>query len=308
MPRRRLWLHAALFLATAATTVVAGAGQSSLPADADALGIFLAGLPYASAILGILAAHELGHWLMARAWGVDATLPYFIPGPPFAGVGTLGAVIRIRSALPSRRSVLDVGAAGPIAGFAVAVPLLVLGLLRSEVRPVGDALLEVGNAGSPLALARAFFAGEEIRNVASSVQLMGDSLLTAWVQRLALGPVPPGHDVFLHPVAFAAWVGLLITALNLLPVGQLDGGHVLYALLGRRRALAVSRLAAWGLLACGLVLSWSWLLWWVIARFIVRPGHPPALEEEPLDRGRAAVALASLVILILTFVPVPVSM
>jgi membrane-associated protease RseP (regulator of RpoE activity) len=308
MARSRPWLHAALFLATAVTTVVAGAGQVGLSPEAGVATVALAGLPYAAAILGILAAHELGHWLMARAWGVDATLPYFIPGPPFAGVGTLGAVIRIRSALPSRRAVLDVGAAGPIAGFAVAVPLLAVGLLRSQVRPVGDALLEVGNAGSPAAMVRALLLGEEVRGAASSVQLMGDSLLTAAVQRLALGPLPPGHDVFLHPVAFAAWVGLLITALNLLPVGQLDGGHVLYALLGRRRALALSRLAAWGLFGCGLLLSWSWLLWWVIARFIVRPAHPPALDEAPLDGGRVAVALVSLAILVLTFVPVPVSM
>jgi membrane-associated protease RseP (regulator of RpoE activity) len=268
----------------------------------------LAGLPYASAILAILAAHEMGHYLLARAWRVDTTLPYFVPGPPLAGVGTFGAVIRIRSPLPSRRAVLDIGAAGPLAGAAVAVPLLAWGLLRSEVRPIGDALLAHSSGGSPLAMLLAWWRGEEILGSAGSAQLMGDSLLTWGVQRLVLGELPPGTDVFLHPVAFAAWLGLLVTTLNLLPIGQLDGGHVLYAWLGRERALRASRLVSNGLLAAGLALSWSWLVWWAITRFLVRLRHPPALEEEPLDGPRVAVALASLLLFALTFIPVPMSL
>jgi len=123
-----------------------------------------------------------------------------------------------------------------------------------------------------------------------------------------LGPLPPGHEVLLHPVAYAGWIGLLVTTLNLLPIGQLDGGHVLYAWLGGERAEKASRLFSWALLAAGLILSWTWLLWWAITRFLVRLRHPPALqEEEPLDRGRVALAVLSLVLFALTFIPVPVS-
>jgi membrane-associated protease RseP (regulator of RpoE activity) len=125
---------------------------------------------------------------------------------------------------------------------------------------------------------------------------------------LVLGPLPAGSEVIIHPVGFAAWVGLLVTALNLLPIGQLDGGHVTYALLGPRRAWVAGRIASWGLLAAGLFLSWSWLVWWALTRFVVGFGHPPALDEGPLGRGRIAVALFALAVLVVTFVPVPVSL
>jgi len=308
-PRRRgRWLPALLLVATAATTTLVGAGMllGERTAGAGAATWLLAGLPYASALLAILGAHELGHWLMGRAWGVDSTLPYFLPGPPPAG--TFGAVIRIRSPMPTRRAVLDIGIAGPLAGLAVAIPVLALGLSRSEVRPVGDALLEAGSAASPLALLRAWLVGGELVGDAGGAQLMGDSLLSWTVQRLVLGPLPPGHEVMLHPVAYAGWIGLLVTTLNLLPIGQLDGGHVLYAWLGGERAEKASRLFSWALLAAGLTLSWTWLLWWGITRFLVRLRHPPALyEEEPLDRRRVALALLSLLLFALTFIPVPVS-
>jgi membrane-associated protease RseP (regulator of RpoE activity) len=137
-------------------------------------------------------------------------------------------------------------------------------------------------------------------------QLLGDSLLTLAASRLVHGELPPGTDLFLHPVALAAWLGLLVTTLNLVPLGQLDGGHVLYALAGRRLAHLASRLVSLGLLAAGLFLSWNWLIWWGLTR-VIGLGHPPALSEEPLDRPRAALAVLSLVLFALTFVPVPVS-
>jgi membrane-associated protease RseP (regulator of RpoE activity) len=306
--RRGPWLNAVLFLVTLATTLLAGAPLSAgLPEDPGLADVARAGLPYAAAILGILLAHEMGHYLAARLWGVDTTLPFFIPGPPAFGVGTFGAVIRIRSTLPSRRAVLDIGAAGPIAGFVVAVPLLAWGMAHSEVRSLGAAVLPNGHAGSPFAILRALLEGQSIAGEGSSLQLMGDSLLTWGVQRLVLGVLPPGHDVFLHPVAFAGWLGLFVTTLNLLPIGQLDGGHVLYAWLGRERARRASRLVSWGLLLCGLFLSWNWLVWWLITRFAVKLDHPPALEEAPLGRKRAAVAVLSLVLFALTFIPIPVS-
>jgi membrane-associated protease RseP (regulator of RpoE activity) len=300
-------LNVVLFLATVGTTILSGASLEGVPGEGLTWqAVALAGLPFSAAIIGILLSHELGHYLMARAYGVDSTLPFFIPGPPEPfGVGTFGAVIRLRSPMPSRRAVLDIGAAGPIAGFAVAVPLLVWGLSHSEVRPIGD--LALSNAGSPYALLHAFLRGEAISWGEGGARLMGDSVLTWFVGRRLVGPLPPGYDVFLHPVAFAAWIGLLVTTLNLIPIGQLDGGHVGYALLGGQGAQRFSRLVSWGLLLCGIFLSWSWLLWWILTRWVVGLRHPPALLEEPLDPARRLVALLSFVIFALTFIPVPIS-
>ncbi len=316
--RRFPVVNVVLFLATVGTTILSGAGMTELAAEG--LGwraVAVAGLPFSAAIIGILLSHELGHYLMARAYGVDTTLPFFIPGPPAPiGVGTFGAVIRIRSPMPSRRAVLDIGAAGPIAGFAVAVPLLLWGLAHSEVRPIGD-LAASSNVGSPWELLRTVAQGllegrsfQEIRSLfaaGSGVQFFGDSALTWLAARKIVGTVPPGYDVFLHPVAFAAWIGLLVTTLNLIPLGQLDGGHIAYALLGSQGAHRFSRVVSWGLLLCGFFLSWTWIVWWVLTRFIVGLRHPPALAEEPLDPGRRLVALLSFAIFALTFIPVPIS-
>jgi membrane-associated protease RseP (regulator of RpoE activity) len=309
--RRRRFpaLNVALFAATIATTIVAGAGQAPLPqGDPTVRGVIEAGLPFSAALLGVLLCHEMGHYLLARAYRVDTTLPFFIPGPPPAG--TFGAVIRIRSPMPTRRAVLDIGAAGPIAGFAVAVPLYLWGLAHSEVKSIGEAALGLSSEGSPFAMLRAWLRGEALSAGHGNLQLMGDSLATWAMQRWIVGPVPPGSDVFVHPVAFAAWLGLLVTTLNLLPIGQLDGGHVVYALLGRERAHAVTRAVSLGLLVCGFFLSWTWLFWWVVTRVLGRLGglrHPPALVEEPLTPGRRAVAILCLFMFAATFIPVPIS-
>ena len=320
LARTRTWtripyLNLGLFLATVLTTLVAGASQSAmhLPAArggglasalAAAGAIALAGLPFATSLIGILLSHEMGHYLLARSHRVDSTLPFFIP-MPLGPVGTFGAVIRIRSVLPSRRATLDIGAAGPFAGVLVALPLLAWGIAHSEVRAVGDAMLETSNLGA-IALLRAWLSNDHV--LVTGMQAFGDSVVTWGVQRLVLGKLPPGTDVFLHPVAFAAWIGLFITTLNLIPLGQLDGGHVTYALLGRRRARAFSRLVSWGLLLAGLFLCWSWLLWWAVTRFLVGFSHPPALEETPLDPGRRALAVLALLLFAATFIPVPVSL
>jgi membrane-associated protease RseP (regulator of RpoE activity) len=300
-PRRRLpWLNALLFVATLATTVLAGAGFAGWAGE-GLPGLALSGLPYATAVLAILLAHEMGHWLQARAWRVDSTLPYFIPVP--TSFGTLGAVIRLRSAIPSRDAVLDIGAAGPIAGALVAVPLYAWGLAHSEVRAVGE--LASSNTGSLLAIGQALLAGEPLQ-WGGDAMVFGDSLLTTGLQRAVVGALPPGHDVFVHPVALAAWLGLFVTTLNLIPIGQLDGGHVLYAWLGERGALRVSRLVSWALLAAGVLVSLNWLVWWVLTRLVVGLRHPPALVDRPITPGRRAVAAASLVLFVLTFVPVPI--
>ena len=304
-PRSSPAIHVALFLATLATTLWAGFQLSPLAARAPTLpNVVVGGLPFAASLVAILFCHEMGHYLVARRHGVTATLPYFIPVP--FGAGTLGAVIRMRSQIPSRRAALDIAAAGPIAGFVVAVPLLLWGFAHSEVREVASS--PVGSAlASPYALVRALLAGRPLLAGAPGTQFFGDSLVTTAAARLVHGTLPPGTDLVLHPVAFAAWLGLLITTLNLVPLGQLDGGHVIYALVGRRWAHRVSRLVSAALLAAGLHLSWNWIVWWTLTRFFIGLRHPPSAVEEPLDPARAAVALLCLVLFALTFVPVPVS-
>jgi membrane-associated protease RseP (regulator of RpoE activity) len=320
---RRSRLNAVLLLATAITTLEVGADLAGQPSQGsgwhlvDLLwGLFLghpsaapltllaAGWPYAASILAILGAHEMGHYLLCRRHGVDATLPFFIPAP--FGVGTFGAVMRIRSVPPSRRAILDIGVAGPLAGFAVALPLLLWGLAHSRVVDAGG----IGQAGldSPWLLLSAWLDGRlDAALQAGQVQIMGDSLLTWAAQRLVVGALPAGQDLALHPVAFAAWLGLVVTAINLVPLGQLDGGHLTYALLGGARAERLSRWVSRGLLLCGLFVSWNWLAWWALTRFAVGLRHPATREIEPLDPVRAAVAVAGLVLFVLTFVPVPFS-
>ncbi len=296
-----------LFLATVVTTLWMGFELSPAPApDLTLSNVVRGGFPFAGSLVAILFTHEMGHYVLARRYGVRATLPYFIPVP--FGAGTLGAVIRMRSPIPSRRATLDIGAAGPLAGLAVAVPLLLLGLSLSEVRETGAAVATTASPlQSPYALVRALLAHQPIQGAAGGVELFGDSALTWAAGRLVFGALPPGHDVFLHPVALAAWLGLLVTTLNLVPLGQLDGGHVVYALLGRRRARVVGRIVSAGLLVAGLLWTWSWLLWWALTRLAIGLGHPPAVVEEPLGAGRKAIAWLSLVLFIATFVPVPVS-
>jgi len=309
------YLNLALFFATVLTTLWAGAqavdippasGSSLASVGAEALSVVIAGLPFAASLIAILLCHEMGHYLLARAYGVEATLPFFIPVP--AGpVGTLGAIIRIRSRMPNRRAVVDIGAAGPLAGFAVALPLLAWGLAHSKVRQVGDAF-----GPSPLGMSAVAWLNARIKTGAfpdaGRRQIYGESLITLAVRRLVLGPLPSGSEVVAHPVALAAWFGLFVTALNLFPVGQLDGGHVTYALFGRRGARLFSRCVSWGLLFCGLFLAFSWLLWWAVARFVVRVDHPPAADETPLGPGRKVLALVALLLFAATFIPVPVSL
>lgn len=307
-------VNVALFLITVGTTLVTGwalalsQGTGAAARGASVAEMARAGLPFAAALLGILFAHEMGHYLMARWYRLETTLPYFIPFLPWAvpgmsigGIGTLGAVIRIRSRMPSRQAVLDIGAAGPIAGFVVAVPLLLWGYAHSPLTHYTDP-----GTQSPLAFLLAWMRGETEVTGTREVVVFGRSVV-GWIALHLTHPnLPPGADVTEHPVAIAAWFGLLVTSLNLVPIGQLDGGHVLYALLGGERAQRVSGLLTWALLALGLTVSGSWLVWFVIARFVVRTGHPPALTEEPLGAGRRALAIGALVLFVLTFMPVPI--
>lgn len=232
---------------------------------------------FTASLLAILLTHEMGHYFTARHFGVDVTPPYLIPFPlsPF---GTMGAVIRMKSVPPSRRAMLLTGAAGPLAGLVVAVPLLIWGLSLSNVAPLptgGEYMLE------------------------------GNSLLYAALKRLILGAWLPagGVDVNLHPMAFAGWAGLLVSALNMIPAGQLDGGHVAYALLGERaRYLTYLVIVAMLVMA----ITWSgWLLWAVLIFALSRMQEPPLNDVTPLSRGEIGVAILLLVLFVLTFTPIP---
>jgi len=239
----------------------------------------LAGLPFAASLLAILTAHELGHYFMARRLGVAVSLPYFIP-MPLSPLGTMGAVIRMRTPTRNRRQLLAIGAAGPIAGLIVAIPVLILGLLLSEVRVI---LMQPGT------------------------WMEGNSLLYAALKLLVFGQFLPhnGYDVFLHPVAFAAWAGLLVTAFNLIPAGQLDGGHIAYALFGKSTRW-LNRLAV--LVAMALGLAWSgWFLWAAILLLLGQRSVQPLDDVTPLTAGQKALSVCMLILFALLFTPIPMS-
>jgi membrane-associated protease RseP (regulator of RpoE activity) len=274
--RPRLLVHGGLLAVTALTTTVAGAFWQGLdPIDEPRL--LVQGLPFAATLLTILLVHEAGHYLMCVRHRVSASLPYFLPAPPnIFPLGTFGAFIRIRARFPDRRALFDVGAAGPLAGFVVALAATVIGLGRSTVLPEPPSIHALE---------------------------LGDSVLTSFLTRAVLHADPA--TVILHPVAFAGWFGLFVTSINLLPVGQLDGGHVLYAAAGRRqRLLPVLLIAA--LIGIGLSGWVGYLVWAVILALLLALGHPPTENDaRPLGAGRRLVALASLVVLALTFVAEP---
>jgi membrane-associated protease RseP (regulator of RpoE activity) len=266
-PRVNLWL----FIATLASTIFAGMSFSSLPDQLD-LG---AGLMFGFTLMSILGAHEMGHYLMARRRGAPVTLPYFIPLPIIAPFGTLGAVIAQREPFENRRTLLEVGLAGPLAGFIVAVPFLIIGLALSQVKTMTGA--GVG---------------------------FGDSLLTTVLKTLQLGAYIPSTGMHEHPIYIAAWYGMLVTAINLIPAGQLDGGHVAYAILGPA-AKYLSYVMTIGFVAMSLFVSPNWLIWTLLLFFFGR-WHPPELNQAiKLKPVHIVLALLALIVLVLVFVPNP---
>ncbi len=278
-------IHLGLFLATLATTWFVGASHYQS---------FLAGLTgqypeiswmsggwYAVGVLAILGAHEFGHYVMCRRYGVDASLPYFIPAPTIAG--TFGAVIRIRDGFPTRAALFDIGVAGPIAGFVALLPFLVVGIAWSTVVRVPDD-----------------FEG----------MVLGTPLLFDLTARMFFGTVPEGYSLNIHPMVFAAWFGMLATALNLLPFGQLDGGHLMYALIGRRSTWVSY---ATVIIAVGLTIystSWAALtLMMLVMMFFLGTRHPTVWNEyDGLDGRRIAVFVVAVVMLVLCFTSAPVEL
>ena len=302
----RVLLHGVLLATTAITTTITGAAFTvQAQDDSSVLGLLISptlavlketatgnldplakGLLFTFTLLTILGAHELGHYFACRHYGIRATLPFFIPAPPTITLfGTLGAVIKIKEPIRSRRALFDVGIAGPLAGFAFALPAAVVGLIfATPATPA--AVAAVGSGG---------------------IQFI-DPLLFILISKLFGLP----KWIEWNPIYWAAWGTMLVTALNLFPVGQLDGGHVLYAIAGRRVHTWVSRIVAIG---CALlaVLSIVWdqppvyVLWTLVLLFLMKVGHPPVIEEEPLGSARIALAIFALIVFLLCFMPFPIT-
>lgn len=298
-------LHLGLFLATGASVLVTA--WATLSDDWWDAAFFTVG------VLLIVGAHEMGHYLMARAHRVEATLPYFIP-LPLLGFGTLGAVIRLKGRVPDRNALVDIGAAGPLAGMAVAAPLLVAGVRLSHVAAL-PAGAQVPGFPGPMSLwglghwvaqyARHALTGTPAPPDCGTLSLYGDNLLSMGVVRALYGPLPPGHDVYAHPLFLAAWFGMLVTMLNLMPVGQLDGGHLTFAWFGRR-AEGIGRVLAGTFLVLALFFSLSWLVWFFLTTRLVGLGHPPVVHDAvPLSFGRKAICVVSFAVAVVTFMPVP---
>ncbi len=277
----KAWVHWLLFAATLATTTWAGAlhaGVNLLEQPER----FAVGLPYSLGLLLILGAHELGHYFTAKAHGIAVTPPFFVP-VPFA-LGTFGAFIKIKSLTPNRRALFDVAVAGPLAGLVFAIPALLLGLRYSHVVP-GNAPATLGNIGV---------------NIDSSLLLAGLAKLSLGVSVLA------SQHLVLHPLAFAGWLGLIVTALNLLPIGQLDGGHISHALFGSRRAHGVSMVALAGLFLLALFV-WPGLMFWAFIVFFIAGTHdaPAANDVSPVGWPRQLLGYFAFLLLLLIIVPVP---
>lgn len=269
-------LNVILFFATFVTTTLAGALMEAGP-HAPFLAQIHKGLPFSITLLTILLFHEFGHYFMAKKHHVDATLPYFIPAPSI--IGTFGAVIKMRSPLRSKRALLDIGAAGPLAGIIVAIPATVIGLHLSEIKAI------TGTHGG---------------------LSLGSSLLFSFLAQISVGSLPENYDIFLHPVAFAGWIGMLVTMLNLLPVGQLDGGHIAYAVLGKRLHQTSAYIILPLLFVLGMIAWKGWLIWCALLFFVMGTKHPPTMDEySPLDRRRTIIGWVALVLFVLTFTPSP---
>ncbi len=309
-------LQVTLFLLTVYTTTAVGTQMAlgmqfalspeTIPPNFDLWLAFITpkylihGLPFSATILSILVIHEMGHYIASCRWRVRPTLPYFIPFPPPSPIGTLGAVIKIKSRIPNRRALMDIGAAGPLAGFVISLAALGVGLHLSEVVPVSM--------------------------FADGGMSFGNSILSAWMADLIIGQLPAGYAIYDHPIFVAGWAGLFVTALNLIPVGQFDGGHIVYAMFGRRHEL-ISKgtilmiglfwalgppndwMSASNILSAWINSRWHGWLFWIFLIMILGRWHPPPSDPHlELDWPRKVVGYVSLAIFVLCFIPRPISL
>lgn len=292
--------HIILFILTVITTFFAGYLLD---------GTILSGLYFSSSLLLILGSHEMGHYYFAKKNNVLVTPPYFIPAPPFISpIGTFGAVIQIKSRMNTKRELFDVGVAGPIAGIVIAFPVLLTGLYLSEIVNLQDDVVEAGIS-------------------------LGDSLVFILFSKIAFGNIPDGYEIFLHPLAFAGWIGLLVTALNLIPSGQLDGGHIVYSVFSKKWHTIISKLsiailiilgfgteaifflaneyAGFDISATSLAIlnfrGWQgWLIWALILTFLGTKHPPTFYDEVDIGRKRKLIAIGALIIFLICFIPVPI--
>ena len=278
LPEPIVWTPPRLYFAPPKRSAWKEYGRPALLFGLTAISVYFhGGLELVVAVMAILLAHEMGHYLACRHYGVDATLPHFLPGPFISLIGTFGAFIRIRGQMPNRKALFDIGVAGPLAGFVVCLPVLYLGVLEIDVVE-----------SRPGAL------------------LLNEPLLIRLAMEWLVPPVQLGPNQVMAFGSFglAAWFGLFLTALNLIPVGQLDGGHATYALL-RGRAALISRIGSW--ISIGLIyFGPSWILWSVLLRVLGRQ-HPTTIDDEaPVGRGRAIVGVVCVIVFALCFVPNPI--
>ena len=283
--RQRIGVNVVLFVLTCFSTLASGALFFASPTfrplgSGNIVTALLTGLPFAFTLLAILGVHEFGHYFTARYYKAAVSLPYFIPAPPIVLFGTLGAIIRMRSPARDRNSLFDIAAAGPLAGLLVAIPALYVGLQWSLIGqiPPGDVLH------------------------------FGDPLLLKLLVRMKFGAIPNGMDVFMHPVAVAGWAGFFVTALNLFPLGQLDGGRIAYALFGRHhRTVGFATFGALILLGIA-TQSLNWFVWAGLLFFLVGFNHTPPLDDvTPLTAGRRVLGWVCLILLVLLIPPVPIA-
>jgi membrane-associated protease RseP (regulator of RpoE activity) len=315
-PADKPLLNLTLLLLTLGTTfgtflfIWSGGGANTLSAAVSG------SLVFSLSLVLILGSHEMGHYAFARIHQVDTSLPYFIP-LPLLGVGTLGAVIRIRGRIPHRNALVDIGAAGPLAGLLVAIPLLAIGLAHSKVVDLPaqadgflgeSSLWGLVHRGVEYLMAK--WSG--VRPPAmvegrAEFWIFGDNLLMRALRYLIIGPLPAGKDIQEHPMVIAGWFGLLVTMLNLIPIGQLDGGHLTYALFGDR-ARTIGKGMALAMLALCVFYSAGWLLWLIVTSKFIGFRHPPVIDgEAPLSPGRKLTCAICFIGLLVCVMPVPLS-
>lgn len=308
--KQKYWLHLLLFVITFFTTTVAGYEWVRGFSNQMEFTELIYGIPYSLSILFVLGSHEFGHYFAARIHKVKATLPFFIPFPALTGFlnfGTLGAVIKIKSPIPSKKALFDIGVAGPIAGFVASLILIIFGFTHL---PGKEYLLQIhpdynlptyGKNGLAL--------------------VFGDSLLFSFLREVFTSSkefVPPMSEIYHYPYLCVGWFGFFVTAMNLIPVGQLDGGHVIYALFGEKKQYAISSIAMIFLIVFGVTgviityfgiplnIGWSgWLFWAVILFFVIKLKHPPIYDDTPLDHTRKIVGYLTILIFVLCFIPAP---
>ena len=273
--RKIPYLNIILFVLTFLSTLAVGAMHEGIDLVKEPIKIYK-GLPFSFALLAILLAHEFSHYLASKKHMIEASLPYFIPAPTL--FGTFGAVIKMKAPITTKNALIDIGASGPIAGFIISVIATIIGLSFSKIMPVQDTVNFIA---------------------------LGDSILFSGLTKVILGAVPANNDVFLHPVAFAGWIGFFVTSINLIPIGQLDGGHILYALLGENHTI-ISKVLIGVMFIMGFLLWEGWIIWGVLL-IILGFRHPPIVYSEmSLDPKRKIIGWISLIIFVLTFTPVPI--